>query len=381
MNEVIPFGDLAELRRETVDPSEVPELPYVGLEHISPDALYVREYGDASDVSSIKTRFHRNDILYGKLRPYFRKVAFMDREGISSTDIWVVKARSGIRPRYLFHLMSTRAFTAQSMASAKGTRMPRASWDFVSRWEVPARSVDEQDEVLSVLDPLDELAEANRAVATLAESLITAHSSRLDAVLPHVPLGDLAVLQRTSVKREDISESTIDLFSIPSFDKNMLPERIAPSDLGSNKNLVEPPALLLSRLNPRIPRLWPVPTSSGVASLCSTEFAVLVPTGSLPMGSLVLACSNRRFWRELRGRVTGTSGSHQRVKPDDLMGVPVPDLREAERSVIEEVSAIVDMVAEKRRASGWLARLRDRYLVGLADGSEVPSLVPQESSS
>ena len=68
------FGDCAELVRDTVSPSNFKEAPYVGLEHIGEGTLSLLGVGVASDVSSAKSRFKRDDILFGKLRPYFRKV-------------------------------------------------------------------------------------------------------------------------------------------------------------------------------------------------------------------------------------------------------------------------------------------------------------------
>ena len=368
MPKSIRFGDLATLRRDTVQPSDSAGLAYVGLEHIEPDALHIREYGSADDVTSVKSKFLPCDVLYGKLRPYFRKVAFCESEGICSTDIWVVAPREGVRPRYLYHLMSTQAFTDNAMASAKGTRMPRASWDFVSNWEVRSRTVGEQDEILSYLDPLEDLAVANRAVDQRVEALLRAHAANLEVSVGRVPLSELAQLHRDSVKPDDVLDDRVDLYSIPAFDRDRMPESTPPNELGSNKYQVRAPALLISRLNPRIERMWPVPFDAGTTALCSTEFGVLTPVSGLQMAGLFLACMGGEFWDAFRGRVTGTSGSHQRVKPDDLMSVPVPDIREADLSTIEEAAVLIDLVVEKRRSSRAVRQIREMLLGGLADG-------------
>ena len=68
------FARLAVLVRDTVHPSDAPRLPYIGLEHIAEGTLRLVGTGIAEDATSLKARFSAGDILFGKLRPYFRYV-------------------------------------------------------------------------------------------------------------------------------------------------------------------------------------------------------------------------------------------------------------------------------------------------------------------
>jgi len=91
------FGECATLVRDTISPVDCGNANYIGLEHIGEGSLLLIGQGIASDATSAKLRFQRGDILFGKLRPYFRKVIRAPFDGVCSTDIWVVRARDEIR--------------------------------------------------------------------------------------------------------------------------------------------------------------------------------------------------------------------------------------------------------------------------------------------
>ena len=95
------LGDYATLVNESVKPDQVADdFPYIGLEHIEADALRLNGIGKAGEVSSNKLKFRAGDTLFGKLRPYFRKVIQPTFDGICSTDIWVLRGLP-----YLFSLI------------------------------------------------------------------------------------------------------------------------------------------------------------------------------------------------------------------------------------------------------------------------------------
>jgi len=110
MKSKLKFGDCAELRLEKVDPKTSKDSFYIGLEHIEQQSLSLAGYGYGSDVDSQKQRFYQGDILFGKLRPYFRKIIIAPFDGICSTDIWVVMPKDGVDRNFLFYWMASEVF-------------------------------------------------------------------------------------------------------------------------------------------------------------------------------------------------------------------------------------------------------------------------------
>jgi type I restriction enzyme S subunit len=168
------LGEISELRKEGFMPNSDMVFPYIGLEHIEPESLSLNGIGKSSDVTSQKFKFYPNDVLYGKLRPYFKKVLSPNFEGVCSTDIYVVKAKNGVNSKYLFYLLATDEFTQLANSGSTGTRMPRADWKHLSEtlWHIPDYPT--QTAIASILSSLDQKIELNNAINRNLEALAQA---------------------------------------------------------------------------------------------------------------------------------------------------------------------------------------------------------------
>jgi hypothetical protein len=181
MTSSITFGEVAELRSEKVDPKLAADSFYVGLEHIEQQTLSLNGHGFGSDVDSQKQKFYKGDILFGKLRPYFRKVVIAPFDGICSTDIWVVKPKHNGDRNFLFYWMASEEFIQKSTYASEGGRMPRAKWDWVINFQIPAKSPEEQAAIGITLRALDEKISINRVTAKTLEE-IAAVKSRFERI-------------------------------------------------------------------------------------------------------------------------------------------------------------------------------------------------------
>ncbi len=168
------FGDAAKLIRNTVQPRDIDEVPYIGLEHIEEGTLRLNGYGSSKNVDSAKFLFREGDILFGKLRPYFRKVIRAPFDGVCSTDIWVVRAKNGVDQGYLYYWMAAEDFVEFATSGSEGTRMPRAKWEHVSRFSRPMLDISEQRAITHILDTLDEKIELNRQMNRTLEAMAQA---------------------------------------------------------------------------------------------------------------------------------------------------------------------------------------------------------------
>ena len=171
---MIKFSEIASLRNEKYSPNAKESLPYIGLEHIEQQTLRLSGVGDSSAVISPKNRFYAGDILFGKLRPYFRKVYRPNFDGVCSADIWVVNAKEGFDQAYIFYLMASKDFINECDSGSSGTRMPRADWKHIANtlWEVP--SLEQQELIGSYLSDLDRKIELNRKTNQTLEEIAQA---------------------------------------------------------------------------------------------------------------------------------------------------------------------------------------------------------------
>ena len=170
----VNLGDCATLVRETVSPVDEGDVPYIGLEHIAENKLSLVGYGNAGDVISAKLRFKKGDILFGKLRPYFRKVVRAPFDGICSTDIWVIRAKEGVEQGFLFYCFASQPVVELATSASEGTRMPRANWNYVSQYEFPLPPLPEQRRIAHILGALDDKIELNRRMNATLEQMARA---------------------------------------------------------------------------------------------------------------------------------------------------------------------------------------------------------------
>jgi len=178
----IPEGWKKVKLGEVADLSKIPwkvgneNLPYIGLEHIEENKLRLSGVGNSNDITSNKFLFTENEFLFGKLRPYFRKLYKPKFKGICSTDIWVINSKTNTNKEFLFYLFANQDFVDLAYKGASGTRMPRADWNFMSEteWLIP-KSKNEQKAIASVLSSLDDkidlLHRQNKTLEAMAETL------------------------------------------------------------------------------------------------------------------------------------------------------------------------------------------------------------------
>ena len=163
-------------------------------------------------------------------------------------------------------------------------------------------------------------------------------------------------------------ETLFEHFSLPAFDNQQTPVLELGTEIKSNKTPLPKEAVLLSKLNPHIPRLW-LPIEYGGAAVCSTEFLAYSPKGASSKELIYCAFSSEQFIQHLCQLVTGTSNSHQRVKPDQVLLVAaVLPSDEVFKQFELIANPLFAKVHENRKQAQTLATLRDTLLPRLISG-------------
>ena len=161
----IKLGDAAGEVRNLYNPSPGEHLKYIGLEHIKQNTLRLSSIGDSADTQSAKKFFSTNDVLFGSLRAYFRKVVKPKFNGVCSTDITVLRSKNGNDQNFLYYFIANPHFIDFAAASAEGTRMPRVSWKFLSKtqWNFPPSA--DQKRISDILSAFDDKIELNNKIS------------------------------------------------------------------------------------------------------------------------------------------------------------------------------------------------------------------------
>jgi hypothetical protein len=142
----VRFDQIATQINDRVDnPAEAGVEHYVGLEHLDPDSLRIRRWGEPTDVESTKLRFQPGDIIFGKRRVYQRKVAVADFEGICSAHAMVLRAKPGaVLPDFLPFFMQSDLFMERALSISVGSLSPTINWKAMAAEEFLLPPIQEQ---------------------------------------------------------------------------------------------------------------------------------------------------------------------------------------------------------------------------------------------
>jgi type I restriction enzyme S subunit len=190
--------------------------------------------------------------------------------------------------------------------------------------------------------------------------------------------GDLAGLAKGSVNPMTAPADTFEHYSLPAFDASQLPVFELGEAIKSNKTRMPVGAVLQSKLNPHIPRVW-FPSRVGDRAVCSTEFLPWITKGTASTEVIYCTLTSPAFAASVRTLVTGTSNSHQRVKPDQVAALAVAlapsDVYDA---FTRTVRALLAKVGENRWTAKSLVGLRDTLLPCLVSGKlQLPEVEAQ----
>jgi restriction endonuclease S subunit len=155
------LGELYERKSESILPKIHPEKKYafIGLENIESNMGRLTNFSSkkGKEILSIKFLFEKEDVLYGKLRPYLNKVWCAEFDGICSTDIWVLKPKpSIIFPLILVTLLRSKIIVNKMTNLMVGANLPRVNSEMFDRIEVSVPNLEKQKQIVEKLSAVQE---------------------------------------------------------------------------------------------------------------------------------------------------------------------------------------------------------------------------------
>jgi type I restriction enzyme S subunit len=294
-----------------------------------------------------------------------------------------------VAPRYLLYVLLGEEMQATMHSLSEGSTVPHLNVGDIRKLRIPIRhSPSEQEALVRFLGAIDDKIELNlHYVDTLDRLLRADYQARfIEFATAHelvdTPAGPIpqgwridalsSIAKRLNGSTNPATEpgELFELFSIPAFDAGAVAELSLGSAILSSKTRLPRPAILLSKLNPTTKRVWDARPNSERA-VCSGEFIPLVTTGpAVPMSYLQ---SVLRFddglWDHIIAHVTGTTGSRQRVRPEEVLGAPVvvpPD--DELRDYDAFAKPLFDRIHVLRQEVTSLEKLRDALLPRLVAG-------------
>ncbi len=263
----------------------------------------------------------------------------------------VVSARQGVDIRWLTYVLGRMHLNRYSESSAQ----PGLSVSKVLKLRLAFPPIESEQcaiatalsDVDALLDGLDRLIAKKHDLKQAAMQQLLTGETRLpgfEGEWEVKRLGEIAGLNRFNVVPASQPNQQFVHFSLPAYDEGKCAQIEFGSEIGSNKFWVPPNAVLVSKLNPRIPRIW-APEVIPKNACASTEWLVLTPREGTNRVFLFVLCSSPAFCQRMELSATGTTGSHQRISPNTALDISVATpVDKKEQTAIAQV--LSDMDAE-----------------------------------
>lgn len=307
-------------------------------------------------VSRAEPRY--GDIMYSREGAYFGVAA----EVPQGVTLCLGQRMVLIRPEpdladhsYLKYWLNSPFALRYAQGHREGSAAPRINLPLIRALPVIQPPLEVQRSIAATLGALDDKIESNRKTINLASQFLDAMAAKTAPHVPATTLGAVIRVSRDTINPAQLGDEIVDHYSLPAFDEGARPERAAATTIMSNKLRVAQRSILLSRLNPRFNRTWWVTPRNAICALASTEFLCLTATDAETLAAVWLIVRGEEFRSELVRRVTGTSGSHQRVRPDDVLDIEVPDITQSPNHTKREALALLETIEQRREE---IARLR-----------------------
>ena len=157
------LSSICEYRKGKIDVAFLSPQNYISTENMLPNKCGITIATSLPTVSQTQL-FKKGDILVSNIRPYFKKIWKAKFDGGCSNDVLAFCANEGTDPDYLYYVLADDSFFEYSMATSKGTKMPRGDKTSIMQYVVPYVDTETQRKIASVLCSIDEKIELNTEI-------------------------------------------------------------------------------------------------------------------------------------------------------------------------------------------------------------------------
>lgn len=351
----VKLGQVLIQSKEKHKPEKTESLFYVGLEHIEKSTGSLTDSVGLTEIKTVKNKFVKGQILYGKLRPYLNKVHLSNGSGVCSTDILVFEVSQAILGKFALLLMISRKFVNDMSENTNGVNLPRVSTKHVNAYPFQIPPLPEQraivakiEELFSDLDKgLTDLKKAQDQLkvyrqAVLSSSFPKEKSIEISKLVFNLSQGwSPKCINQNSTDETQwavIKTSAIQAGRFLEFENKILPEKLEPRE----QHEIKKGDILITRAGPRV--------RVGVCCLvrntrpklinCDKVYRLEIDTSKVDAEYFEYAMNSPEVLSEIEVMKSGTSDSGLNLTQKAFLKLKIPYVEvEKQPKIVREIES------------------------------------------
>ena len=345
------LSDICSFRKGKVEVENLNAKNYISTENMLPNKCGITEASSLPTVS-LTQEYNSGDVLVSNIRPYFKKIWQAKYDGGCSNDVLVFVPKPNTDKDFLYYVLADDDFFTYSMATSKGTKMPRGDKTSIMQYEVPLIDLQVQKKIASVLKALDEKIKLNNEINNNLEQQAQAI---FDNMFPNISNGENTIGDIITPKRGKGLLSKNAVFgNVP-----VVAGGLEPSTYHNTANTVAPVlAISASGANAGFVSLWNTPIWSSDSSFIDSSM-----TDYVYFWYVLL----KKRQREIYDSQTGSAQPH--IYPQHIAAMSISDLNfDDVHNYTSIVTPIFEMIGHNKDENARLATTRDTLLPKLMSG-------------
>lgn len=368
------LSDICSFRKGKVEVENLNAKNYISTENMLPNKCGITEASSLPTVS-LTQEYKNGDVLVSNIRPYFKKIWQAQYDGGCSNDVLVFVPKPNMDKDFLYYVLADDDFFTYSMATSKGTKMPRGDKTSIMQYEVPLIDLQVQKKIASVLKALDEKIELNNEINNnLLEQALTLYATQFSSLELNGCIGDYcSVKSGFAFKSSWWTNSGIRVIKIGSINQdnlNLLECSYVDEDKADKAKdfVVKAGDLLIAMTGATIGKFSMVPYSSEmllVNQRVGKFFLGNNPVEKLPF----IYCTLKQ--PEVYGEVVnrGQGSAQPNISASDIMSIPcVIPSQDAINDFNNTSQPLFDLIIRNQRENQNLSELRNALLPKLISG-------------
>ena len=162
------LSDICDYGKDRTEVSSLDNSNYISTENMLPNRAGITT-ATTLPTGEYTPSFEIDDTLVSNIRPYFKKIWKATFSGGCSADVLVFKAKENVSKEYLYYVLADDEFFKYSMATSKGTKMPRGDKTSIMNYPVKLPPLPTQQKIARILSSLDDKIELNNKINTNLE--------------------------------------------------------------------------------------------------------------------------------------------------------------------------------------------------------------------